>query len=266
MAKTSHTIEAPFVSVSEHSSDFDMREWKMNEEGFRAFLKQQRRSEGSIEQCIRLSKEFEAYLVEHRPAKGLDEAHPEDLEASVSWMRKQRKAVNSYLWAIHRYYEYMTNEPMRRQATDMRQQEIAKGRGRRRSLRLKAIQGIAAGNTEKLATIGITDVKGLLEGGRTREQREQLSRRSGVPLGGVLELVKLADLTRIVDIKGLRVRLLYEAGVDTVEKVSGCDPEGLRDKVVEVNEQRQILERHPTLVETRYWVTQAKALQRVVEY
>lgn len=82
-----------------------------------------------------------------------------------------------------------------------------------------------------------------------------------MPLAEVLELVHLADLTRIVDIKGVRVRLLYEAGVDTVEKVAGCDPEELRERLVELNEQRQILGGHPTLIETRYWVKQAKDLQ-----
>ena len=238
----------------------------MKEEGFGAFLKQQRRSQGTIEQCVRLMGEFEAYLGEHRGGKGPDEAHPEDLEAFVSWKKRQRKSVNSYLWAIHRYCEYTLNEPLRRLAIDMRQQEIATRRERRRPLRLKDIQGVDAEDIEKLAAIGIADVEGLLEAGRTREERKELSRRSGVALEEVLELVKLADLTRIVDIKRLRVRLLYEAGVDTVEKVSGYDPEGLRERVVEVNEQRQILKRHPTLVEARYWVTQAKALQKVVEY
>ena len=202
----------------------------MFEEGFRAFLKRQRRSQGTIEQCVQLTREFEAYLGEHRVGRGLEVAHPEDLEAFVSWKKKQRKSVNSYLWAFHWYYEYASNEPMRKLATDMRQQEIAKGRGRRRSLRLKDIQGVAAEHIEKLASIGIADVKGVLVAGRTKEEREDLSRRSGVPLDEVLELVKLADLTRIVDIKGVRVRLLFEAGVDTVEKVARYDPEGLRRK------------------------------------
>lgn len=238
----------------------------MNEEGFRAFLKKQRRSQGTIQQCVRLAGEFEAYLCQHRDGKDLDEAGSKDLESFVLWKKKQRKSVNSYLWAIHRYYEYTSNEPMHRLATNMRQQEIAKGRGKRKSLRLKDIRGVAAEHIEKLTSIGIADVEGVLEAGRTKEEREDLSRRSGVPLDGVLELVKLADLTRIVDIKGVRVRLLYEAGVDTVEKVSRYDPEELRERIMEVNEERQILKRHPTLVETRYWVTQAKALQKVVEY
>jgi hypothetical protein len=239
---------------------------KMNEDGFRAFLKKQRRTQGTIDTCVQFTGEFEAYLGEYRGGKGLDEANPEDLEVFVSWKKKGRKSVNSYLWAIHRYYEYTSNEPMRRLATDMRRGEIAKKRGVRKSLRLKDIQGVAPENVENLGAIGITDVQGVLEAGRTREGREALSRRSGVPMDAVLELVKLADLTRIVDIKGVRVRLLYEAGVDTVEKVSSYDPEGLRERLAEVNEQWGILNRHPTLVEARYWVTQAKALPKVVDY
>jgi hypothetical protein len=241
-------------------------EIKMDEEGFRAFLKVQRRSQGTIEQCVRLSGEFEAYLGEHRGGKNLDQAGPDDLEAFVSWKKEQRKSVNSYLWALHRYYEYTSNEPMRKLATGMRRQEIAKRRGKRKSLLLKKIQGVAAEHVEKLAAVGIADVAGVLEAGRTREQREALSKRSGVPVEDVLALVKMADLTRIVDIKGVRVRLLYEAGVDTVETVSGYDPEGLRERLVAVNEERQILKRHPTLVETEYWIRQAKALPQVVEY
>jgi len=238
----------------------------MNADQFRAFLKRQGRSAGTIEQCVRFAGEFEAYLDEHRAGQSLDEAQPEDLEAFVSWKKKQHKSVNSYLWAVHRYYEYTSNEPMRRLATGMRQQEIARKRGTRSSLRLQDIQGVAAEHVEKLSAIGIVDVEGMLEAGRTREERKELSRGSGVPLAEVLELVHLADLTRIVDIKGVRVRLLYEAGVDTVEKVAGCDPAELRERLVELNEQRQIQGRHPTLVETRYWVTQAKDLPKVVEY
>ena len=125
---------------------------------------------------------------------------------------------------------------------------------------------VAPENVKKLAAVGIADVEGILEAGRTKEEREELSRKSGVLLDEIVELVKLADLTRIVDIKGTRVRLLYEAGVNTVEELSRYDPEGLRERLIEVNEQRQILKRHPNLVETRYWVTQAKALPKFVEY
>jgi len=238
----------------------------MNEEEFRSFLKKQRRSQGTIDQCVQFTNEFEAYLAEHRHANGIDEANPDDLEAFASWKKQQRKPINSYLWAIHRYYEYTSNDRMRREATNMRQQEIAKGRGKRKSLRLKDIQGVPTDHTERLEAIGIIDVDGVLGAGRTNEEREGLSRRSGLSSDEVLRLVMLADLTRIVDIKGLRVKLLYEAGVGTVEKVSGCDPQRLRERLVSVNEHMRILGRHPTLVETNYWVAQARALPRIVEY
>jgi hypothetical protein len=239
---------------------------KMNEEGFRSFLKKQRRSEGTIDQCVQFAREFEAYVAEYRDAKDLDEAAPYDLEAFVSWTKQQRKSINSYLWAIHRYYEYTLNDSMRRRATDMRKQEIAKGRARRKPLRLRDIQGPSTEHVERLEAIGITDVEAVLEVGRTKEGREQLSRRSGLPTDEVLRFVKLADLTRIVDIKGLRVRLLWEAGVDTAENVSGQDAKMLRDRLAEVNGHMKILKRNPTLVETSYWVAQAKALTRIVDY
>jgi hypothetical protein len=238
----------------------------MDEKAFRTFMKRQRRSQGTIDQCVRLTRTFEEYLGDFRDGKELDEASLQDLEAFVSWKKKARQSVNSYLWAIRRYYEYTSNERMRRMASGLRQQEIAQGRTKRKPLRLKDIQGAAPEHIDKLAAVEIRDVKALLEAGRTREGREALSRKSGVPLDGVLELVKLADLTRIVDIKGVRVRLLYEAGVDTVEKVSDYDPEKLRIRLIEANEEKQILKRHPTLVETTYWVNQAKKLPQIVAY
>jgi hypothetical protein len=238
----------------------------MDEEGFRSFLKKQRRSQGTIDQCVQFTKEFEAYLDERRHAKGIDDANSDDLEAFASWKKQQRKPINSYLWAIHRYYEYTSDDRMRRQATQMREQEIARRRGRRRSLRLKDMQGVTPEHIEKMGVVGILDVEGVLEAGRTKEKRDELSRRSGLPPDEVLRLVRLADLTRIVDIKGLRVKLLYEAGIDTMEKLSSYDPQKLRGKLVAVNEHMRILRRHPTLVETKYWVAQAKTLKRIVEY
>jgi len=71
----------------------------MNEDDFRTFLKKQRRSEGTIAQCIRLSVEFKVYLNKYHNGTALNEAQPEDLLAFISWMKEQRKSVNSYLWA-----------------------------------------------------------------------------------------------------------------------------------------------------------------------
>ena len=78
--------------------------------------------------------------------------------------------------------------------------------------------------------------------------------------------MKIADLTRIVDIKGVRVRLLYSTGVDTVEKVAIQDPETLRELTIKVNEAEKLMKRHPTLVETTYWIRQAKELEPIIDW
>ncbi|MEE8636870.1 MAG: hypothetical protein V3T04_01910 [Dehalococcoidia bacterium] len=44
----------------------------MNKGGFRSFLKKQRRSEGTINQCVLFTSNFEDNLTEHRHSKGID--------------------------------------------------------------------------------------------------------------------------------------------------------------------------------------------------
>jgi len=56
----------------------------MNKGGFRSFLKKQRRSEGTINQCVLFTSNFEDNLTEHRHSKGIDfdmrNLKPEELD------------------------------------------------------------------------------------------------------------------------------------------------------------------------------------------
>jgi hypothetical protein len=61
----------------------------------------------------------------------------------------------------------------------------------------------------------------------TAEARQMLAEQSGVPAAVILELVKLADLARLGGLKGIRARLYYEAGADTLEKIAAYEPEEL---------------------------------------
>jgi len=238
----------------------------MNEDGFRSFLKNQKCSKGTITTCIKLSSEIAAYMVEHRQGTDIDDAVPEDIHAFIAWKKKQRKSVNSYLWALSRYYDFTGNTTLRKMTADLRQQEIAKKRSHHKSLKLKDIQGIDPHKITKLAEIRITDVSEMIKHGQTKEERTDLADKCGLQPEEILKLVKLTDLTRIVDIKGVRVRLLYEAGFDTIEKISKCDPEVFRQRLVTENKEKQILKRNPTLVEAKYWVAQARELDRLVKY
>jgi len=238
----------------------------MDESGFRAYMKKQRRSQGTIENCVNLTKGFEEFLKTHRNGIELENAQPADLEAFIDTGKMELGSANSYLWGIGRYYEFAQKEDMRKFASRMRQQKIKKKRSKQKGYNLKDILGVNSAHIEKLAKLGIKDTHQLIEAGSTPEKRKDLSNQSDISLNDILSLVKMADLIRIVDIKGIRVRLLFDSGVDNVEKVALCNPEELYERLIKVNEEKKILKRHPTLVETTYWITQAKELPKVVDY
>ena len=238
----------------------------MDEERFHGFLKKQRRSNGTIQTCIDLTLIFEQYLEKHRKEKRLESAKIADLEAFIEWGKKEIGPMNSYLWALGRYFEFSKQENLRKRANQMRQSEIDKKRGKRKSLLLSKIHGVQKEDIKKLKSANISDTRSILTLGHTHKMRLELSNRTDIPLERIIELVKIADLTRIVDIKGIRIRLLYDAGVDTVEKVASYKPEELKDLTTKLNETKKLTKRHPTLVETTYWVDQAKKLESIVDW
>lgn len=238
----------------------------MDEKGFREFSRKRGRSKSAIESCIGFVKKFEDYLREHKGIKGIDEATPGDIKDFVSWGKKELKSVNSYLWGIHRYYEFTSDKKMYKSTLDLRRQEIEERRGKRKPMNLLKIQGVAFEHVARLESLGIINVKQMIEAGKTKTRRQELSKKTGIPLEYIFDLVKFADMTRISDIKGVKGRLLFEARVDTIKKLSKFSAEELRKKLIRVNEKKRILKRPPTLVETTYWVEQANKLPEIVEY
>jgi hypothetical protein len=234
----------------------------VDEHGFRKFLKRGGRSQSALGRCVIYVKEFEQYLQAYRGEKGLDEAGLDDLEDFVAWIeQKPKMSAKTHLWAIRYYYDYSSNEDMRNLAGVLREERIA-----RAPFALKGFRGVNPEHVEKLAAVGIRNVKQLLEAGRTRSGRRQLSARSGIPLDAVLEFVKLSDLARIPGVKGIRARLYYDAGVDTIEKMAQWDPGELRTMIVQFVEQTGFDGIATLPAEARFTVKQAKKLPRIVEY
>jgi hypothetical protein len=125
---------------------------------------------------------------------------------------------------------------------------------------LKGFRGVNPEYVEKLAALGIRNVKQMLKAGRTRSDRQELAARSGIPLDAVLEFVKLSDLARIPGVKGIRARLYCDAGVDTIEKMAQWDPEELRTMIVQFVEQTGFDGIATLPAEARFTVKQAKKL------
>ena len=60
--------------------------------------------------------------------------------------------------------------------------------------------------------------------------------------------------------------LLEAAGVDTVVELAGRKAENLATKVVEVNAEKKLVRKVPTLDQIEDWIDQAKKLPRAVFY
>jgi len=238
----------------------------MDEEDFRKFMKKQRRSQGTMDSCVNFTRVFEEYLIAHFSQIDLNEAQPEQLDAFLAWGKGEYASMNSHLWALSRYYEYTGNDTMRRYANQIRSLKIEKGRLNRPSLSLKEIVGIKSEHLGALERIGICNTTQLITAGKTHDSRLTLSGETGIPSDVIEELVKLADLCRISDIKGMRVRLLFDTGFDTIEKIAIQDPVEMRVQIIMINQREKFAARHPTLTETKFWVAQAKKLPKLVEY
>lgn len=106
----------------------------------------------------------------------------------------------------------------------------------------------------------------MLEAGKTRRKREELSTKTGIPAEAILELVKLSDLTRIFGVKSIRARLYYDAGVDTVEKMAKWNPEKLRTMLTDFVQKTGFNGIAPLPKEAEFTVKEAKRLPKIIEH
>lgn len=136
---------------------------------------------------------------------------------------------------------------------------------KRNPFKLRAFRGVNIEYIERLEALGIKTAEKLLVEGCTRNQREFLAQRAGIPADALLELVKLSDLARLPGVKGIRARLYYDAGVDSVEKFASADPEPLRIFVTQFAERTHFDGVPPLPKEVSSTVVNARKLPVIVE-
>jgi predicted flap endonuclease-1-like 5' DNA nuclease len=128
------------------------------------------------------------------------------------------------------------------------------------------IEGIGPKYSEKLQAIGIETTTDLLDLCGSKKGREEATEKTGISEKLILEWVNLSDLWRIKGVGEEYSDLLEEAGVDTVIELSQRNPENLHSKMLQVNEEKNLVIRTPYLSNVKSWVEQAKTLPRKVEY
>ena len=132
--------------------------------------------------------------------------------------------------------------------------------------KLRDFRGVNPDHIASLEVVGIKNTNQMLSAGKTARGRQELSERTGVPLEAVVELVKLSDLARLPGVKGIRARLYYEAGVDTVEKLASFEPQVLLELTAEFVAKTGFEGIPPLPKEVSSTVVNARNLPSVVEW
>jgi hypothetical protein len=229
----------------------------LDEEGLKRSLKKNGRSERKIEFDVRNMKNFEEYLLRHKRKK-LEEAVPDDLKDFVSWA--EETGLKTWLWVFNRYYSYKQNDVMFCALNELIGIQSMK------ILKLKDYLGVNRQHVQALNAKGVRTAEQMPDIGRTREGREKLAEKTGVPLDYILELVKLANLSRIPGLKKKRARLYCDAGFDTMDEIAKSEPEEMRQMLAEFVDRTGFDGSAPPIFEAAFCKKLAEYLPRIVEY
>lgn len=113
---------------------------------------------------------------------------------------------------------------------------------------------------------GISDSDQLIAAIALPAGRKHWAEKLGVATAEVLELANRADLARIKGIGGVFGDLLEMSGVDTVKELAHRRPDNLLAKMVEINTEKKLSGRNPSLKDCESWVSQAKELGGKITY
>ncbi len=132
--------------------------------------------------------------------------------------------------------------------------------------KLTEIRGIDEHAQNKLKNAGIATIEELIAQAGEKKGRKEIAGQTGIDEKEILHWLNRADLSRIKGVSTLYADLLEFAGVDTVPELAQRKPENLQEKMSEVNEEKQLVQRVPPLALVEDWVSQAKELPRVINY
>ncbi|MCB0083547.1 MAG: DUF4332 domain-containing protein [Caldilineaceae bacterium] len=136
---------------------------------------------------------------------------------------------------------------------------------RRTPFKLREFRGVDPEVVAQFEAYGIKTAEQLLMDGATRPQRAALAAATDVPEAIILELVKLSDLARLPGVKGIRARLYYDAGVDSVAQMATWEPEALRQMLIVFVERTGFAGVPPLPKEVSSTIANAQKLPKVVE-
>ncbi len=131
---------------------------------------------------------------------------------------------------------------------------------------IESIEGIGPKLGASLRAAGIRTVDDLLNAGADKKSRTALADKTGISEVRILKAVNMADLFRINGVASQYAELLECAGVDTVKELKHRNADNLAAKMVEVNDEKNLVRRPPSVKVVRDWITQAGKLPAKVSH
>ena len=119
---------------------------------------------------------------------------------------------------------------------------------------------------DRLEKIGITNTEKLYARVVKKSDRQKLADLTGIEYQDILELTKLSDLSRIKWVGVTYAQMLYDLGVDTVEKVSESDPIDLHTKINRMIKEKNIFKGAIGLNDVKILIESASELPIEIEY
>ncbi len=98
-----------------------------------------------------------------------------------------------------------------------------------------------------------------------RSGRQLLSRLAGVPERQIAQWLRFTELLRINGIGPKYADLLFEAGADSLGRLRVRNPDRLRDTLLQVNSEKNLVRRLPSRGEVQLWVNQAQSLEPLTD-
>lgn len=126
------------------------------------------------------------------------------------------------------------------------------------------IEGIGPKYKELLAEQGIKTTEKLLEVAGSKKGRSDLAEATGISEKLILEWVNRADLMRVKGVGEEFSDLLECAGVDSPLELARRNAENLHQALVEINDEKNLVRRMPSVEQVQEFIDDAKTLERAV--
>jgi len=188
-----------------------------------AYLKSIKRTKAAIARSLRALEAFESWLDETRGLSIDDDISQEDLQAFIQSAKKGQKNL---LLGLSNVFDFQGKD--------------------------EDFIGVDPWLIEALKAKGLRDAHQLLKACLTNEMRDSLAAELNVPYKSLLDLVKMADLSRMFAVKAVRTRLYLDSGYDTLDKLAAQDPMALHHALVKFVKEAEYTVK--TAMEIERWV------------